>query len=95
MPILVTDPIIRVGTRDGTCAVGLQDVFALAKDGNLIDLPGMRADQRAPVVTALAIISHLLRRYSSSLTTPERNRHSNPKSPISAPIEITQQLRLL
>jgi hypothetical protein len=32
----------------------------------------MRADQRAPVVTALAIISHLLRRYSSlELFTPD------------------------
>jgi hypothetical protein len=41
-------------------------------DGTLIDFPGMRPDQRAPVVTALAILSHLLRRYSpSSPTTPK------------------------
>jgi hypothetical protein len=71
MPILVTDSIIRVRTPDGTSAVGLHDVFAYAHEGKLVDLPGMRADQRAPVVTALAILSHLLRRYSPSrLATP-------------------------
>ena len=71
MAILVTDPIIRVRTADDTRAVGLHEVLAHATDGSLIDLPGMRADQRAAVVTALAIISHLLRRYSkSTLITP-------------------------
>jgi hypothetical protein len=72
MPILVTDPIIRIRTPDGTGHVGLQDVLARAHDGALIDLPGMRADQRAPVVTALAILSHLLRRFSqASLVTSD------------------------
>ena len=38
----------------------------------MTDLSALRADQRAPVVTALAIISHLLRRYSASpLTSAE------------------------
>src|ERR1700730_3359122 len=66
MPISVTDPIIRVRTADGAIHVGLHGVLARAHDGTLIDLPGMRADQRAPVVTALAILSHLLRRYTKS-----------------------------
>src|SRR6516165_7668376 len=66
MPTLVTNPIIRVRTADGIIHVGLQDILAHAHDGTLIDLPGMRTDQRAPVVTALAILSHLLRRYSQS-----------------------------
>jgi hypothetical protein len=64
--ISVTDPIFRIRTADGGHTVGLQDVLSRAHDGTLIDLSGMRADQRAPVVTSLAIISHLLRRYSKS-----------------------------
>src|ERR1035437_6448333 len=64
--MLVTDPIIRVRTPSGTRAVGLHDVFTCVHDGTLIDLTAMRSDQRSPVVTALAILSHVLRRYSSS-----------------------------
>src|SRR5262249_53153711 len=72
MPVLVTDPLIRIPVPHGTTAVGLQDALARSHDGTLIDLPGMRSDQRAPVVTALAILSHLLRRYSASpLVTSE------------------------
>jgi hypothetical protein len=72
MAISVTDPIIRVRTCQGTTIVGLQEVLAFSQNGTLVDLSGMRADQRAPVVTALAIISHLLRRYSSSqLSRPD------------------------
>ncbi len=66
MAILVTDPIMRIRVPDGTTAVGLHDVLAHVQDGTLIDLPGMRSDQRAPVITTLAILSHLLRRYSAS-----------------------------
>lgn len=70
--VLVTDPFIRIHIAHGTRAVGLHEVLSHANDGTLIDLPGMRADQRAPVVTSLAIISHLLRRYSRrSLLTPD------------------------
>jgi hypothetical protein len=64
MLISVADPVIRVLTPDGNRSVGLQDVLAYAHDGTLIDLCAMRVDQRSPVVTALAILSHLLRRYS-------------------------------
>jgi hypothetical protein len=64
--ISVTDLIFRIRTADGSHTVGLHEVLSRAHDGTLIDLSGMRADQRAPVVTSLAIISHLLRRYSKS-----------------------------
>jgi hypothetical protein len=70
MLVVVTDPVIHIRTPEGTRSVGLHEILFNAHSGSLIDLPGMRADQRAPVVTAIAIISHLLRRYSpSSLTT--------------------------
>jgi hypothetical protein len=72
MAISVTDPIIRVRTPEGATLVGLHEVLAHAHDGTLIDLVAMRFDQRAPVVTALAIISHLLRRYvAAQLSTPD------------------------
>jgi hypothetical protein len=63
-PAVVTEPLIKVRTPTGVTAVGLHDVLHLAHAGQLVDLPSMRADQRAPVVTALAIISHLLRKYA-------------------------------
>jgi hypothetical protein len=66
MPIAVTDPIICVRTAAGTKHVGLHEVLTCAHDGTLVDLPGMRVDQRSPVVTTLAILSHLLRRYAQS-----------------------------
>src|SRR5947209_2184591 len=62
----VTDPFVRIRVTEGTTAVGLHHVLARAHDGTLIDLPGMRSDQRASVVTALAILSHLLRHCSAS-----------------------------
>jgi hypothetical protein len=72
MPIFVTDPTIRIRTPDGASHVGLHEILARAHNGTLIDLSGMRADQRAPVVTALAILSHLLRRFSqASLVTSD------------------------
>jgi hypothetical protein len=66
MAIAVTDAIIRVRTPEGTKQAGLHDVLARVHDGTLLDLPGMRVDQRPPVVTVLAILSHLLRRYADS-----------------------------
>ena len=72
MAISVTDPIIHVRTSEGIGIVGLHEVLAHAHNGTLLDLCAARADQRAPVVTALAIILHLLRRYASAqLSTPE------------------------
>ena len=72
MAVIVTEAIIRVRTSDGARAVGMHEVLFHVQCGSLIDLPGMRADQRASVVTTLAIISHLLPRYSHSpLTTAD------------------------
>lgn len=64
-PITVLDALIRTRTKAGASTVGLHEVLQFAHVGELHDLPGMRADQRAPVVTALAIISHLIRRYAA------------------------------
>jgi hypothetical protein len=69
IPVSVLDPIIRLKTADGTRQGGLHDLLALIADGSLIDLPGMRADQRAPVATGLAILLHLLRRYEARMPT--------------------------
>jgi hypothetical protein len=72
MAISVTDPIVHIRTTEGTTLVGLHEVLAYAHKGTLIDLCAARFDQRAPVVTALAIISHLLRRYvPAQLSTPD------------------------
>jgi hypothetical protein len=65
--IRVTDPILRVRTVTGTARVGLHELLHLSHTEGLIDLLGVRADQRAPVVTALAIITHLVMRYSPSV----------------------------
>ena len=94
--ILVTDPVLRARTAGGTSYVGLHAILAAAHDGTLLDLPGVRPDQRAPVVTALAIISHLLRRYApeplvgldhwrfafalSSATMPSSSLTARPRS---------------
>src|SRR5258706_3534954 len=72
MPILVTDPIIRLLTPSGPRTVGLHEVLARVHDGTLTDLSALRSDQRSAVVTALAIISHVLRRYAPApLVTAE------------------------
>ena len=66
MPISLTDPVIRVLTVSGHRELGCRTYWPTQQDGTLIDLSAMRVDQRSPVVTALAIFSHLLRRYSPS-----------------------------
>ena len=53
-------------TPDGTNVLAAREVLARAHDGSLTDLFAMRADQRSAVVTALAILSHVLRRYATS-----------------------------
>jgi hypothetical protein len=65
MALSVTDPIFHIRTT----LVGLHAVLTYGHNGTLIDLCAARFDQRAPVVTALAIISHLLRRYATSALT--------------------------
>jgi hypothetical protein len=60
-------PIIRVRTPDGVSRAGLPEILELCRSGSLLDLPGMRADQRAPVVTTLAVILHLEDRYRTKV----------------------------
>jgi hypothetical protein len=63
MTLPLLDPIIRVRTPVGVSRASLPAVLGYCRDGSLLDLPGMRADQRAPVVTTLAILTHLEDRY--------------------------------
>jgi hypothetical protein len=60
----VADPIFLATTTKGTKDCGLFDLFATAARSELIDLPGMAVHQRAPVVTVLAILMHILARYT-------------------------------
>jgi hypothetical protein len=56
--ILVTGPILSVRTAAGTSRVGLHELLHLAYAGALIDLPGVRADQRAPVLKRRRCLCH-------------------------------------
>jgi hypothetical protein len=60
----VATSIFTATTTEGVKSFGLFELFATASQGRLIDLPGMAAHQRAPVVTVLAIIMHVLARYA-------------------------------
>jgi hypothetical protein len=59
----VAAPIFAVTTAEGTKTCGLFGVLAAAARGELVDMPSMAAHQRAPVVTLLAILMHVLSRY--------------------------------
>jgi hypothetical protein len=60
----VAAPIFTASTTHGRKDYGLFDLMAAATRGELIDLSGMAAHQRAPVVTVLAILMHVLARYT-------------------------------
>jgi hypothetical protein len=61
----VADPIFTVSTTNGRRESGLFGLMAAVARGELIDLPGMAAHQRAPVITVLAILMHVLARYAN------------------------------
>jgi hypothetical protein len=65
----VADPIFTVSTCDGQtvrqAVYGLFGLFAAIARGEVIDLPGMAAHQRPPVVTTLAVTMHVLTRYGA------------------------------
>ena len=67
MALSLLNPIIRVRTPDDVSRAGLPEILELCRRGSLLDLPGMRADQRAPVVTTLAVILHLEDRYGTKV----------------------------
>jgi hypothetical protein len=57
-------PIFTVTTADGRKAYGLFGLLAAIARGEVVDLPDMAAHERAPVVTVLSIVMHLLARYA-------------------------------
>ena len=63
VPKTVADPIFRTVTTGGRTDYGLFGLMVSATCGELIDLPGMAAHQRAQFVTVLAILMHVLARY--------------------------------
>jgi hypothetical protein len=66
MSELVSDAVFTIRTIDRTITGGLFDIFACADEDTLIDLPAMRAHQRAAVVTALAVMMVSLQRYAAA-----------------------------
>jgi len=67
----VAAPIFSVTTTGSIKSYGLFGLLAAAARGELIDLPAMAAHQRAPVVTVLAILMHVLSRYANVDRTSE------------------------
>jgi hypothetical protein len=64
VPNTVADDIFAVTLGRERRSIGLFGIMAAAARGELIDLPGVAAHQRAPVVTVLAILMHVLARYA-------------------------------
>ena len=62
--ITVSDDIFTLRSNGRMRRGSLFDVIAAVADGSLVDLPAIRAHQRGPVVTALAIIMVALQRYA-------------------------------
>jgi hypothetical protein len=60
----VADPIFTATTANGRKDFGLFDLMGAATRGGLIDLPGMAVHQRALVITVLAVLMHILARYT-------------------------------
>ena len=69
MTISLLEPVLRLRTSAGVSQASLSEIMSRCVDGSLLDLPGMRMDQRAPVVTTLAIFIHLERRYRTTLAS--------------------------
>src|ERR1700720_4168030 len=69
MTISLLEPVLRLRTSPGVSQASLSEILSRCDDGSLLDLPGMRMDQRAPIVTTLAIFIHLQRRYPTTLAS--------------------------
>lgn len=66
--MLVSRPIFSVRVSPTKVQqAGFFEILALANDGVLLDLPGMAAHQRPAVVTVIAVIGHVLKRYGSGI----------------------------
>ena len=70
----VSDPVFTLQRTDGTEKGGLFDLLEAVLAGERIDLPMVRAHQRAAVVTTLAVIGHVLRRYGNASLAEEWTR---------------------
>jgi hypothetical protein len=85
MTISLLGPVLRLRTSAGASQASLPEIMSRCIDGSLVDLPGMRLDQRAPVVTTLAILIHLERRYEMTLTSALRDAGMALVGPLTAP----------
>ena len=70
----VSDPIFTVGLSGGLRMGGLFDILEAVIRGEAVDLPAVRAHQRAAVVTVFAVMGHVLRRYGDASLTEEWDR---------------------
>jgi hypothetical protein len=60
----VADPVFTTSLGGVRAECSLFDLMAAVSRGDLVDLPGMGAHQRAPLVTVIAILMHVLARYT-------------------------------
>ena len=67
MTISLLEPVLRLRTSGGVSEASLPEIVGRCQDGALVDLSGMRVDQRSPLVTTLAILVHLELRYDTTL----------------------------
>ena len=65
--VTVADPIFTLRSPDGIRSGSLFDIMAGVVCGALVDLPAMQAHQRAPVVTALAVMMRAIELYAERL----------------------------
>jgi hypothetical protein len=84
------DPIVTIKTRSSVYGGSLSDLVYEADQDNLVSLPRMRAEQRPQVVTTLAILHHLTKRYggkieNDTLKNLVRELPDLPLYPIDAP----------
>ena len=70
----VSDPIFTVGLSGGLRMGGLFDILEAVIRGEAVDLPAVRAHQRAAVVTVFAVVGHVLRRYGDASLAEEWDR---------------------
>ena len=70
----ISDPVLTLTLARGVEKGGLFELLDAALAGELVDLPAMRAHQRATVVTVLAVIAHTLRRRGGASLAAEWKR---------------------
>ncbi len=76
----VSDPVFTIELPGGHRTGGLFDILEAVIEGGTVDLPAVRAHQRAAVVTVLALVGHVLRRYGGASLDEEWNRQIGPEA---------------